>query len=71
MKTIANCYDLMQAQQIKGVLDAAGIPALIPDESVAGIAPHHFLTDSGVRVQVADEHETEAKEIINTPDQPE
>ncbi|MDB6109285.1 MAG: hypothetical protein JWR69_1035, partial [Pedosphaera sp.] len=41
-------------------LEAAGIPAFIPDELSAGIAPYLFFTASGVRVQVADQDVEEA-----------
>jgi hypothetical protein len=65
MKTVANCNDLFEAQRLKSLLEASGIPAMIPDEITAGVAPHHFLTMSGVRLQVADENEAEAKRIIS------
>lgn len=65
MITIANCLNLSQALSLKMRLEAAGIPAFIPDEMSAGIAPYLFFTTSGVRVQVAEENAEEAKEIIN------
>ena len=46
------------------LLESQGLPAFIPDENSAMIAPHHFLTESGVRLQVADEHALEAQRII-------
>ena len=64
MKTIANCINLDEAQSFKMMLDSAGIPSFLPDEASAGIAPHLFMTSSGVRVQVADENAEEAKSII-------
>jgi len=64
MTTIANCLNLDEAQSFKMILDSAGIPSFIPDEASAGVAPHHFLTSSGVRLQVADENVEEAKSII-------
>jgi hypothetical protein len=45
-------------------LEARGIPAFLPDETSASIAPHHFLTPSGVRVQVPDEQAEEARQIV-------
>ena len=65
MITIANCHNLGEAQQFKMILDSVGIPSFIPDEASAGIAPHHFLTDSGVRLQVANENAEEAKNILD------
>jgi hypothetical protein len=64
MTTIANCMDLTSAQRLKIALEAAGIPSFIPDEFSAGIAPYHFISPSGVRLQVAEEHVEEAKEIL-------
>jgi len=64
MTTIANCFDLNEAMHLKMVLESCGIPSFIPDETAAGIAPHHFLTDSGVRLQVSEEREEEARKII-------
>ena len=64
MTTIANCFDLNQALRLKTILESAGIPSFIPDETMAGLAPHHFLTSSGVRLQVADEHAVEAQKIV-------
>jgi hypothetical protein len=46
-------------------LESQGISVLIPDEYAATNAPYRFLTDpSGVRVQVAEEDEAAAREII-------
>ncbi len=64
MITIANCNDLTEAQRLKMALESAGIPSFIPDEMTAGIAPYHFLSPSGVRLQVAEENEVEAREIL-------
>ncbi|MDQ6631469.1 MAG: DUF2007 domain-containing protein [Verrucomicrobiota bacterium] len=64
MDTVVNCFDLNQALGFKTMLEGAGIPAFIPDEISAGIAPNQFLTDSGVRLQVAEENLEEAKRII-------
>lgn len=62
--TVANCYDVQEAMRIKLALEAAGIPAFVPDELTAGIAPFHFMTSSGVRVQVASDRVEEAQKII-------
>jgi hypothetical protein len=45
-------------------LESAGIPSFIPDEISAGVAPNLFLTTTGVRLQVAEEHAEEALKII-------
>jgi hypothetical protein len=64
MTTVANCFDLNEALRLKMVLESAGISSFIPDEMTAAVAPHHFLTSSGVRLQVAEEHAVEAQRII-------
>jgi hypothetical protein len=62
--TVANCADIHEATSIQVALDSAGISAFIPDEVTAAIAPHHFATSSGVRVQVADNRAEEARQVI-------
>ncbi len=64
MTTIANCFDVNEALRLQVMLEAAGIPSFIPDETMAGIAPHHFQTNSGVRLQVADEHAVAAQKVV-------
>ena len=64
MTTITNCFDLNEALRLKMVLESVGIPSFIPDETTAGVAPFHFLTNSGVRLQVEDEHAEEARNVI-------
>ena len=64
MTTIANCFDVNQALQLKLLLESVGISSFIPDEISADIVPYHFFTSSGVRLQVADEDTTEAQQII-------
>lgn len=63
--TVANCFDLLEAQQFQMVLEVCNIPSFIPDENTAGVAPYQFMTTSGVRLQVAEEHAEEAKRIID------
>lgn len=62
--TVANCYDLQEATRIRFALEAFGIAAFIPDEVTAGMAPFHFMTKSGVRVQVAGEQAEEARRVV-------
>lgn len=64
MVTVANCFDLVEANYLRMVLESAGIPVFIPDEMTASIAPHYFMGASGVRVQVADDHAAQAHQII-------
>ena len=64
MKTIANFGTIQAAQDLKLKLGSAGIEAFIPDEISAGVAPHLFMSKSGIRLQVAEEDEELAKKII-------
>jgi hypothetical protein len=64
MTTVANCYNLTEALQLQMFLEAAGIASFIPDENTASVAPHHFLTNSGVRLQVSEDDAAEALQLI-------
>ena len=65
MTTVANCFDINEAQRLKMILESFDIPSMIPDEATASIAPFQFLTAAGVRLQVADEHVDEARQILD------
>ena len=64
MTTIANCLTIMDAERVRLLLASHGIEAYIPDSISAGLLPHHFVTKSGVRVQVDDSLAEQAKTII-------
>ena len=65
MITVAECYDIQEAQRLQMALDAQEIPSFIPDEFTAQNAPWQFVgSSSGVRLQVADEHAAKARQII-------
>jgi len=65
MITVAECYDIQEAQRLQMALDSEEIPSFIPDEFTAQNAPWNFIgTSSGVRLQVADEHAAKARHII-------
>lgn len=65
MITVANCYDIQEAFRLQMVLGAADIPSFIPDEATAQNVPYFFIgSGAGVRLQVAEEHASEAQQII-------
>jgi putative signal transducing protein len=65
MITVAECFDIQQAQRFQMALHAADIPSFIPDEFTAQNAPWYFTgSGSGVRLQVAEEDAEEARRII-------
>lgn len=61
--TITHCFDIVEANRLRMALESAGIPVFIPDELTATAAPH-FLGTNGIRVQVPDEYEAQAREIV-------
>jgi hypothetical protein len=66
MITVASCYDIQEALKLQMALWAADIPSFIPDEATAQNAPYFFIgSGAGVRLQVAEEHVSEAQQIIN------
>lgn len=66
MITVANCFNVQEALTLQMVLGAADIPSFIPDEATAQNAPYVFLgSEAGVRLQVAEEHASEARELIS------
>ena len=65
MITVAECYDIQQAQRFQIALGAAGIESFIPDEFTAQNSPWQFISSSGgVRLQVAEEDAAQARQII-------
>ena len=67
MVTVANCFNIAEAHILQMALGAANIPSFIPDEATAINAPYIFTgTQTGVRVQVAEEYAADAEEIISS-----
>ena len=64
MITVATCNHPLHAQLIKSVLEDSGIPVLIPNELSAQTMPHLILAMGGIHVQVPDEHEAAARQIV-------
>jgi hypothetical protein len=64
MITIANCFDLAEVQHLRIALDSAGIPAYVPDEITATVAPFQFFSNTGIRLQVAEDQAEEARAVV-------
>jgi hypothetical protein len=64
MKTIAKYPDLATAELVKSVLEAGNIPAFIPDSNLAGLDWRLGTAIGGVRLQVDDQHEQVARELL-------
>jgi len=64
MITVATCNDPMHAQLLKSVLEDSDIQVLIPNEHSAQTMPHLILAMGGIRLQVRQEDEETAKQLI-------
>lgn len=64
MITVATCNNPMHAQMLRSILEDSGIPALIPNEHSAQTMPHLILAMGGIRVQVPEEHEENARKLV-------
>jgi len=69
MTVVKSYASLADAHIAKGMLEAAGVEADILDEYVAGNAPY-LLGPSGIRLSVADEDASAAREALGLPPQP-
>ena len=64
MKTIANLFSVQEVDNLRILLGSAGIEIFVPDEVTASILPHTFMTKTGIRVQINDDDEALAREVI-------
>ena len=64
MKTVATFPDLASAQLAQAMLEAEDIPAVIPDEHLAGLDWRMGNALGGVRLQVAPEHAEQATALL-------
>ena len=61
----------MEAEIIKGMLEANGIPAMLKDESLGGVISPYLSTENrGIKVLVNPEDEAVARQLIPNPDSP-
>ncbi len=61
----------MEAEIIKGMLEANGIPAMLKDESLGGVISPYLSTENrGIKVLVNPEDEAAARQLIPNPDSP-
>jgi len=62
--TICRCASVQEAEVVKSALEADGITAFIPDESMATIGPAASTMLEGIRVQVAAEDAERARQVL-------
>jgi hypothetical protein len=62
--TVATFTNSFNAHLLKGRLEAEGIPAYIKDEHTVGVNPLYDVALGGIKLQVAEEQETEARRIL-------
>ena len=61
----------MEAEIVKGMLEANGIPAMLKDESLGGVISPYLSTENrGIKVLVNPEDEAAARQLIQNPDNP-
>jgi len=62
--TVYRAFNPADAQLIRSLLEAAGIPAMVADETAALSTEGYSMTTGGIRVQVAEEHVEDARYLI-------
>ena len=65
--TLTSYATVQDAEVARGVLDAAGIDAMIAEEHTASIAP--YMTRPGARLQVLESQAEAAAQILNDTDE--
>ncbi len=61
----------MEAEIIKGMLEANGILSMLKDESLGGVISPYLSTENrGIKVLVNPEDEAAARQLIQNPDSP-
>jgi hypothetical protein len=63
---VASCTWLHQAELLRSVLEAAGIPAEIPDEQTLGVQPLYANLLGGARVLVHARDLEQARAVLST-----
>ena len=64
--TVFQSFSPGEAQLIKSMLEAAGIPAEVTHELAALSMEGYSMTTGGIQVQVLDERAAEARALIET-----
>ena len=65
--TLVRCRNLSEADMIVSQLEAAGIPAFVPDQFLMQLAAFSENTFGYVRVQVSPQSYDTAKELLSAP----
>jgi len=66
LPTVGVYPDLISAQLAQSLLEAEGIDSVIPEENIAGIDWQWSTALQGIRLQVSDEDEESARELLRT-----
>ena len=70
--TVYRTFSSADAQLIRSRLEAAEIPAIVSDELASLSMEGYSMSTGGIRVQVPEEEEENARELINSKtDEPE
>ena len=70
--TVYRTFSSADAQLVRSRLEAAEIPAIVSDELASLSMEGYSMSTGGIRVQVPEEEEENARELINSKtDEPE
>lgn len=64
--TVYRTFSSADAQLIRSVLEASGIPAMVADELSSLSMEGYSMSTGGIRVQVAEEEAGNARDIIDS-----
>lgn len=67
MQTVGNFPYLALAQLAQSLVEDEGIPALVPDQYLAGLEWRYITAIGGVRLQVPPEHAEAARALLANP----
>lgn len=62
--TVANFSNAFNMNVVKGRLESEGIPAFAKDEHTIGVNPLYDNAVGGIKLQVSEEHEADARRIL-------
>ena len=62
--TVARMYNPLEAEMLRGRLEAEGVPAMVADTQTAQVNPFYKLAIGGVRVMVPEAYLARAREIV-------
>jgi hypothetical protein len=62
---VKSCGNRLEAELVKGVLEDAGIPAMMQGDTVGGMREHIAWSGAGFRILVREEDASLARDVLN------